>query len=110
MSPSNSNLLRGTLDVLILKVFALQPMHGLGIANRIRAGHLEHPSRQAWLTLPTLHRMEEVGWLTSSWGESENNRRPMFYRPTAVGHREVKQESDLWGRISAARASALKAT
>ena len=105
---SNMNLLQGTLDVLILKVLALQPMHGLGISNRIA-----QVTRNTFLVkpgslFPALHRMEEAGWLTSSWGESENNRRAKFYRLTAAGRRQLKQETDLWARIAAAMARALK--
>ena len=108
MPPSNTNLLQGTLDVLILKVLALQPMHGLGISNRIA-----QVTRNTFLVkpgslFPALHRMEEAGWLTSSWGESENNRRAKFYRLTASGRRQLKQETDLWARIAAAMARALK--
>ena len=108
MPPSNTNLLQGTLDVLILKVLALQPMHGLGISNRIA-----QVTRNTFLVkpgslFPALHRMEEAGWLASSWGESENNRRAKFYRLTAAGRRQLKQETDLWARIAAAMARALK--
>ena len=110
MPPSNTNLLQGTLDVLILKVLALQPMHGLGISNRIAQVTSNTFLVKPGSLFPALHRMEEAGWLTSSWGESENNRRAKFYRVTAVGHRQLKRETDLWARISAAMARALKAT
>ncbi|PYU45774.1 MAG: PadR family transcriptional regulator [Acidobacteria bacterium] len=110
MPPSNTNLLQGTLDVLILKVLALQPMHGLGISNRIAQVTSNTFLVKPGSLFPALHRMEEAGWLTSSWGESENNRRAKFYRLTAVGRRQLKQETDLWARISAAMARALKAT
>ena len=110
MSPSNTNLLQGTLDVLILKVLALQPMHGLGISNRIAQVTSNTFLVKPGSLFPALHRMAEAGWLTSSWGESENNRRAKFYRLTAAGRRQLKQETDLWARISAAMARALKAT
>ena len=110
MPPSNTNLLQGTLDVLILKVLALQPMHGLGISNRIAQVTSNTFLVKPGSLFPALHRMEEAGWLTSSWGESENNRRAKFYRLTAAGRRQLKQETDLWARISAAMARALKAT
>ena len=110
MSPSNTNLLQGTLDVLILKVLVLQPMHGLGISNRIAQVTSNTFLVKPGSLFPALHRMEEAGWLTSSWGESENNRRAKFYRLTAVGYRQLKQETDLWARISAAMARALRAT
>jgi len=110
MPPSNTNLLQGTLDVLILKVLALQPMHGLGISNRIAQVTSNTFLVKPGSLFPALHRIEEAGWLTSSWGESENNRRAKFYRLTAAGRRQLKQEADLWARISAAMARALKAT
>ena len=110
MPPSNTNLLQGTLDVLILKVLALQPMHGLGISNRIAQVTSNTFLVKPGSLFPALHRMEEAGWLTSSWGESENNRRAKFYRVTTVGHRQLKRETDLWARISAAMARALNAT
>jgi transcriptional regulator len=110
MPPSNTNLLQGTLDVLILKVLALQPMHGLGISNRIAQVTSNTFLVKPGSLFPALHRMEGAGWLTSSWRESENNRRAKFYRLTAVGRRQLKQETDLWARISAAMARALKAT
>ncbi len=108
MPPSNTNLLQGTLDVLILKVLALQPMHGLGISNRIAQVTSNTFLVKPGSLFPALHRMEEAGWLTSSWGESENNRRAKFYRLTAAGRRQLKQETDLWARIAAAMARVLE--
>lgn len=108
MPPSNTNLLQGTLDVLILKVLALHPMHGLGISNRIAQVTSNTFLVKPGSLFPALHRMEEAGWLTSSWGESESNRRAKFYRLTAAGRRQLKQETDLWARIAAAMARALK--
>jgi PadR family transcriptional regulator PadR len=108
MPPSNTNLLQGTLDVLILKVLALQPMHGLGISNRIAQVTCSTFLVKPGSLFPALHRMEEAGWLTSCWGESENNRRAKFYRLTAAGRRQLKQETDLWARIAAAMARALE--
>ena len=105
---ANIALLQGTLDVLILKALAVQPMHGLGISRRIaqvtNATFLVKPGS----LFPALHRMEEAGWLSSEWGESGNNRRAKFYRLTKLGLRQLKQETDNWGRISAAMAVALE--
>src|SRR5437016_13995128 len=109
-APSTTALLQGTLDVLILKVLALEPMHGLGISRRIAQVTRGTFEVKPGSLFPALHRMEEAGWLSSAWGESENNRRAKFYRLTAVGRRQLKQETDLWARISAAMARALKAT
>ena len=108
MPPSaNIALLQGTLDVLILKVLALEPMHGLGISRRIAQVTNDTFQVKPGSLFPALHRMEEAGWLTSEWGESENNRRAKFYRITRLGLRELKQETQSWGRISAAMAGAL---
>jgi PadR family transcriptional regulator PadR len=108
--PSNqTNLLQGTLDLLILKALALEEMHGLGISRRI-----EQVTRGTFVVkpgslFPALHRMEEAGWLVSSWGESENNRRAKFYRLTAAGRRRLETETNQWRRISVAIAAALEA-
>ena len=109
--PSNqTNLLQGTLDLLILKALAPEEMHGLGISRRI-----EQVTRGTFVVkpgslFPALHRMEEAGWLVSSWGESENNRRAKFYRLTAAGRRRLETETNEWRRISVAIAAALDAT
>ena len=104
----NIALLQGTLDVLILKVLALQPMHGLGISRRIAQVTNTAFQVKPGSLFPALHRMEEAGWLTSEWGESENNRRAKFYRLTKGGHRKLKRETDNWCRIAMAMASALE--
>lgn len=109
MPPSaNISLLQGTLDVLILKVLALEPMHGLGISRRIAQVTNGTFQVKPGSLFPALHRMEEAGWLAAEWGESENNRRAKFYRLTKLGVRQLKQETDNWGRISAAMAVALE--
>jgi PadR family transcriptional regulator, regulatory protein PadR len=107
---SATNLLQGTLDLLILKALALGEMHGLGISRRI-----EQITRGAFQVkpgslFPALHRMEQAGWLASAWGESENNRRAKFYRLTKAGHSQLGTETELWARISLAMARALEAT
>ena len=107
---SQTNLLQGTLDLLIFKALALQEMHGLGIANRI--GQITNGTFQVkpGSLFPALHRMEEAGWLAASWGESENNRRAKFYRLTAAGRRQFQTEAEEWQKISVAIACALEAT
>jgi PadR family transcriptional regulator PadR len=105
---SATNLLQGTLDVLILKVLALEPLHGLGISRRIAQVTGETFQVKPGSLFPALHRMEEAGWLASSWGESENNRRAKFYQLTKAGRRQLKDETEQWTRISAAMASALE--
>jgi len=104
----NIALLQGTLDVLILKAVALQPLHGLGISRRIAQMTNDTFQVKPGSLFPALHRMEEAGWLTAEWGESENNRRAKFYRLTKLGMRQLKEETDNWGRISAAMAGALE--
>ena len=85
MSPAQTNLLQGTLDLLILKSLTVGEMHGLGISRRIE--QVTHGTFQVkpGSLFPALHRMEEAGWLSSVWGESENNRRAKFYRLTKAG-------------------------
>ena len=109
MPPSpNIALLQGTLDVLILKALALQPLHGLGISRRIAQVTNDAFQVKPGSLFPALHRMEEAGWLAAEWGESENNRRAKFYRLTKMGFRQLKQETDNWSRISTAMANALE--
>ena len=103
-----TNLLQGTLDVLILKVLALEPMHGLGISRRIAQVTRGTFQVKPGSLFPALHRMEEAGWLSSYWGESENNRRAKYYRLISAGRRRLKEETELWARISMAMATALE--
>jgi transcriptional regulator len=105
-----SNLLQGTLDMLILKALSLGEMHGLGVSRRIEqitsgAFHVKPGS-----LFPALHRMEQAGWLLSSWGESENRRRAKYYKLSRAGRKQLKDEAEEWGRIALAIASALGAT
>jgi PadR family transcriptional regulator PadR len=104
---ATTSLLQGTLDVLILKVLTLEPMHGLGISRRIAQITGGTFDVKPGSLFPALHRMEQAGWLSAEWGESENNRRAKFYRLTAAGRRQLKEETNQWARISAAMASAL---
>jgi transcriptional regulator len=109
--PSNqTNLLQGTLELLIFKALALQEMHGLGISHRI--GQITNETFQVkpGSLFPALHRMEAAGWLTSYWGESENKRRAKFYKLTAAGRRQFQSETKEWQKISLAIDSALGAT
>src|SRR5437660_12869667 len=109
MAGPSTALLQGTLDLLILKVLALQPMHGLGIARRIEQVTRGTFRVKPGSLFPALHRMEEAGWLSASWGESENNRRAKYYKLTRAGRRQFEAESKVWERISAAMARALEA-
>src|ERR1700704_535591 len=105
-----TNLLQGTLDLLILKALALTEMHGLAISQRIAQITNGTFQVKPGSLFPALHRMEEAGWLASTWGESDNNRRAKFYRLTAAGRRQVQTETEQWETIALAIASALQAT
>jgi len=108
MNQEQTPLLQGTLDLLILKSLALQEMHGLGIAGRVAQITGGTFQVKPGSLFPALHRMEEEGWLTSTWGESENNRRAKYYRLTKSGRRQLETETERWGRISLAIAQALE--
>lgn len=110
MSGKRLPIMQGTLDLLILKAIGDGEFHGLGISRRI-----EQITRGAFQVtpgslFPALHRMEEAGWMSSQWGESENNRRAKYYRLTEAGTRQLKTETGEWKKVVLAMASALKAT
>lgn len=109
MSDSQTNLLQGTLDLLILKALALGELHGLGISRRIEQITKGTFQVKPGSLFPALHRMEEAGWLSSQWGESENNRRAKFYALTKTGKQQLGEEKQQWERIAIAMTSALKA-
>jgi PadR family transcriptional regulator, regulatory protein PadR len=104
------DLLQGTLDLLVLRALVLEPLHGLGVSHRIEQMTKGTFQVKPGSLFPALHRMEEAGWLESSWGESENNRRAKFYQLTNTGQRQLKAETEDWQRISLAIANALQAT
>jgi len=110
MPTSQSDLLQGTLDLLILKALALQELHGMGISRRIVQVTDGAFDVKAGSLFPALHRMEEAGWLTSSWGESETNRRAKFYSLTKAGKKQLQAETERWERISLAMTLALRTT
>jgi transcriptional regulator len=97
-----TDLVQGTLDLLILKTIALEPMHGWGIAQRIRQVSKEVLQVNQGALYPALHRLEQSGWIRAKWGESDNNRRAKFYSLTAAGQRYLDQEEANWQRLSAA--------
>ena len=109
MDSEQTALLQGTLDMMILKSLAAAELHGLGISRRIEQITRGTFQVKPGSLFPALHRMEEQGWLASSWGESENNRRAKYYRLTKTGHRQLELETDRWGKISLAIGRALKA-
>jgi PadR family transcriptional regulator PadR len=97
-----TDLVQGTLDVLVLKTLALGPMHGWGVAQRIRQVSREVLQVQQGALYPALHRLEQQGWIQAEWGESENRRRAKFYSLTAPGRAYLEEERANWQRLSAA--------
>lgn len=110
MSQQKTDLLQGTLDLLILKTIALAPMHGYGISQRIQQISQDVLKVQQGSLYPALHRLEQRGWISSEWGASENNRRAKFYRLTKAGRRQLEVETSNWERLSAAVAQVLETT
>ena len=110
MEPVQTNLLQGTLDLLILKTLSLGALHGLGIARRIEQVTNGTFQVKPGSLFPALHRMEQAGWLISAWGESDNNRRAKYYRLSRAGQQQLKTETQAWDRIALAIAQALRAT
>ena len=110
MKRTKNDLLQGTLDLLVLQSLSLGPLHGLGVSDRIAQITQGAFKVKPGSLFPALHRLEEAGWLKSSWGESDNNRRARYYRLTKAGQRQLKVETEGWQRVSLAITSALKAT
>ncbi len=103
MTPiERTDLLQGTLDMLILKIVALGPVHGYGIAQRIRQISKEVLIVQQGSLYPALHRLEKRGWLSAEWGDSENGREAKFYKLSAKGRRQLAAEEATWNRLSQA--------
>ena len=97
-----TGLVQGTLDLLVLKVIALEPMHGWAIAQRIRQMSGEVLQVGQGALYPSLHKLEQNGWIASKWAVSENNRRAKYYRLTKAGQKALEQEATQWERLSAA--------
>ena len=104
-----TDLLQGTLDLLILKTVALEPMHGWAIAQRIRqvSGDVLQVGQGA--LYPSLHKLEQNGWISSEWAISENNRRAKYYTLTAAGRKALAVEAAQWERLSAAITAVVRA-
>lgn len=110
MPPTNrTDLLQGTLDLLILKTLALGPQHGWGISQRILQISEDVLRVNQGSLYPALHRLEEQGWIDSTWGVSDNNREAKFYRLTRTGLRQLQRETEQWARMSAAVGRVLSA-
>lgn len=103
-------LLQGTLDMLILKAVSLGPLHGYGVLLRIQQISKDRLEIQQGSLYPALYRLEHQGWITSEWGESENNRKAKFYRLTAAGKRRLQAEADKWNRMADVIAGILDTT
>ena len=105
---SQTTLLQGTLDLLILKALSLGPLHGMGVSRRI-----EQVTKGAFRVkpgslFPALHRMEEAGWLESYWGESETKRRAKYYELTRTGEKQLERETEAWRKLTVAVAQVLE--
>ena len=102
MPTEKSDLLQGTLDMLILKIVALGPVHGYGISLRIRQISKAVLQVQQGSLYPALHRLERRGWLDAEWGESENSRQAKFYKLSAKGRKQLAEEQVNWQRLAGA--------
>lgn len=110
MAAGKTDLIRGTLDMLILKTLTLQPMHGLGVSRRIDQITDGVFQVKPGSLFPALHRLEQEGWVKGKWGESENNRRAKFYELTAAGRRRLGAEKKNWAQVALAVTRVLEAT
>ena len=104
-----TDLVQGTLDLLILKTLALQPLHGWAIAQRIRQLSNDVLQVNQGSLYPALHRLEQQAWVRAEWGESENNRRAKYYSLTRAGRRQLERESESWDRLSTAISAIVQA-
>ncbi len=110
MGANQTELVRGTLDMLILKTLSLQPMHGLGISRRMEQITDGAFQVKPGSLFPAFHRLEQEGWIAGVWGESENNRRAKYYKLTAAGRRRLGEERRNWTEALVAITRILDAT
>jgi transcriptional regulator len=103
-----SDLVQGTLDLLILKIIALEPQHGWAISLRLRQVSADVLQVSDGSLYPALHKLEQEGWITAEWKPTENNRRAKFYTLTRPGRRHLERESKNWQRLSAAISGVVK--
>jgi PadR family transcriptional regulator, regulatory protein PadR len=106
----SSDVLQGTLDLLVLKTLAREPLHGWGIAQRIQQVSQDVLRVNQGSLYPALHRLEEEGWIAAEWGASENNRKAKFYRLTRAGQRQLETETENWKRLAEAVGRVLQTT
>jgi transcriptional regulator len=105
-----TDLLRGTLDLLVLKALSLEPLHGVGISRRIKQITKEAFQVSFGSLFPTLHRMEDKGWVEAEWRLSDNNRRAKYYRLTSAGRAQLKDEERQWNQMVRIMAAAVQST
>lgn len=110
MSERRTDLLRGTLDLLILKALSLEPLHGVGISRRITQITKGAFQVSFGSLFPSLHRMEERGWVKADWRASENNRRAKYYRLTPTGRAQLKTEEQGWIQVVKIMAAAVESS
>lgn len=103
-----SDLVQGTLDLLILKILALEPLNGWAISQRLKQVSGEILQVSDGSLYPALHKLEQGGWVTAEWKASENNRRAKFYSLTRLGRQELKKEAANWERLSSAITQVVK--
>jgi PadR family transcriptional regulator, regulatory protein PadR len=103
-----SDLLQGTLDLLLLKILALEPLHGFAISVRLRQVSGDVLQVSDGSLYPALHKLEQEGWITAEWKISENNRRVKYYSLTRLGRRQLERETAQWDRLSAAISQVVK--
>jgi len=104
-----SDLVQGTLDLLLLKILALEPLNGWAISQRLRQVSGEVLQVSDGSLYPALHKLEQEGWIAAEWKASENNRRAKFYSLTRLGRRQLQKETENWARLSGAIAQVLQA-
>jgi transcriptional regulator len=105
-----SDLVQGTLDLLILKILALQPLHGWALSQRLKQVSGEVLQVSDGSLYPALHKLEQQGWIQAEWKASENNRRAKFYSLTRLGRRHLEREAANWERISTAISCVMRLT
>jgi transcriptional regulator len=110
MDKQKSDLLQGTLDLLILKTLALEPMHGWGISQRIQQISDGVLNINQGSLYPALYRLEQKGWIVAEWDSSENNRKAKYYELTKTGRKQLTEETANWERLASAITQVLEAT
>ena len=103
-----NDLVQGTLSLLILRILALEPMHGWALAQRLRQMSNDVLHVGPGSLYPALHKLERRGWIRAEWKASENNRRAKFYSPTGLGQKQLEKEMANWNRVSAAITGVVK--